>query len=48
MGRSMGSSEGVFWEQYSPMVLSDEIFDLMWSCRSSVTSRESVDEVAGE
>lgn len=36
------SCEGVFWEQYSPVVLSDEIFDLVWSCSSSATSRESV------
>lgn len=44
----MGSSEGVLWEQYPPTVLSDVTFDLVWSCRSSDTSRESLDEVAGQ
>lgn len=44
----MGSTEDVFWEKYPPTVLSDVSFDLVWSCRSSATSKESVDEVAGE
>lgn len=44
----MGSSEGVFWEQHPPTMVSMVTSGLAGSCRSSDTSRESVDEVAGE
>lgn len=39
MGRSVGSSEGVFWEQHLLTVVSDVTSDLAWSHRSSDTSR---------
>lgn len=48
VGRSVGSSEGICWEQHPPTMVSDAAPDLAWSRRSSDTSGESVDEVAGE
>lgn len=42
------SREGVFWEQHLHTMVSGVTSDLTWFCRSSSTSKEPVDEVAGE